>query len=738
AFEAFAWTYPVWNTQDSARGRAALRSLAPTRAARRERARTPRERAWLDAVESLYDGDTPKAVRDTAFSLAMARLHASDARDPEAATFYALSLLGLNQGEREPRAYAAAEAIVDTVLRANPRHPGAVHYKIHAVDDPENAARGLTAARVYGDVAPSAGHALHMTSHIYMSLGMWDDVVAANRRAQATNHHVFGHGTHWLVYGLLQQGRTAEARGWVDSMLTLQREVSAGAAAVRGVGDVNTHAILIPATYVIDAEAWDTPLARYRADTTDVMSVVDRSSADFLVGYAAARRAGRPVDVTAGSRASDRLLADSMLARMAARHAAARASTDRDDPAMGRAEVMEEVLRAELLAGSARVDSAIAVLRLAATRLESLPFAFGPPQVIKPPRERAGELLLFAGRPAEALAEFDLALRMTPGRTQVRLRRARALQALGRVAEATKEYAAVDRDWRGSDATFPFATEARWGGGRLPDRVRVARLTSDTVVFSSGSLALRGVLWRPIAPGPYPGLVVLHGSGGCWARNEVQMLGQTLAARGYVAFFPCRRGQGLSAGQGVAVLEQLRREGLSERDSAFSTRSTELLVTTQLADVSAAIVALRARAEVDRSRVAVTGVSYGGILTLLAAEADSTLRAAVAFAPAAMNWGWNAPLRERLTSGVRRTRVPVLVLQAENDWNVGPTDALPAAMRAAGGEGTGRLYPAIGGNANEGHGLMVTSPALWEDDVFTFLEQHLGKVRTASTAPSRF
>jgi hypothetical protein len=207
AFEAIAFTHPVWDQQDTAKGRAALRSLAPTPEARVALARTPRERDWLLAAEALYGGDTPKAVRDTAFSRAMAKLHQADPADPEAASFYALSLLGLNQGDREPRAYAQAEAVADTVLASRPLHPGALHYKIHAVDDPASASRGLDAAHRYGEVASSAGHALHMTSHIYIALGRWDDVVAANRRAQATLTHVFGHGAHWLEYGLLQQGR---------------------------------------------------------------------------------------------------------------------------------------------------------------------------------------------------------------------------------------------------------------------------------------------------------------------------------------------------------------------------------------------------------------------------------------------------------------------------------------------------------------------------------------------------
>jgi dienelactone hydrolase len=121
------------------------------------------------------------------------------------------------------------------------------------------------------------------------------------------------------------------------------------------------------------------------------------------------------------------------------------------------------------------------------------------------------------------------------------------------------------------------------------------------------------------------------------------MLGRMFAADGYVVFFPFRRGQGLSEGQGTAWAAQLTQEGLAPGDSAFFRRMTELLVTTQLADVRAAIAAMRARREVNPRRVVVSGISFGGILTLLAAEADSTLRAAVAFAPAAMNWGPNAP-----------------------------------------------------------------------------------------------
>ncbi len=723
--EALSHTHPVWNQQDTAAARAVLRRLAPTREARIAKARTPRERGYLEAVEALYD-EGSKPSRDTAYSEAMGRLRGSYPTDVEAAAFYALSLLGLNQGEREPVAYARAADIAEALFRRHPLHPGAAHYLIHAVDDPEHATRGLDAARAYSEIAPTAGHAQHMTSHIFIARGMWDDVVRANRRADAANRtaaRAYGHGTYWLEYGLVQQGRIREARTWLDSMLAYHRDVARGdTPAVRGRADANAHAVRMTAAYVLDTQAWDSPLARLRFDTSYAPGL--RMLADFFVGVAAARRAARPVDVTPGSREGDRVLADSMLATMSSRLARARAA---GIPPRGltEAEVMEKMLRAEVHLIDAQRDSAVALLRAAAEQVEALPFEFGPPVMGKPPRERAADILYSAGRPADALAELDRAEQLAPGRTQARLRRAEALLDLGRTDEAVREYRQLATIWRDADVTFPSRAEARWGSSVLPSASRDRSVAVDTLGYTSGTLALRGVLYRPTAAGRHPALVVLHGSMGCWWFGHADMLGRIFAAQGYVTFFPCRRGVGLSAGQGVAVMEQLRREGLRDRDSAFGARATELLTTTQLEDVRAAIGAVRARADVDPSRVAVTGTSYGGILTLLAAEADSTLRAAVAFAPAAMNWGWNSPLRDRLVAGAGRIRVPSLVVQAENDWHVGPVSELPPAIRAGGGDAIGKLYPAVGLNVSNGHTLMMLAPDLWREDVLAFLAKHL-------------
>lgn len=455
AFEALTHTHAVWNQQDTAAARAALRRLAATRDARLAMARTPRERAWLDAIEALYDGNRPKAVRDTAFSRAMARLHEADPRDAEAATFYALSLLGLNQGVREPVAYAHAEAIADSVLRAWPRHPGALHYKIHAVDDPANAERGLAAARSYGTVAPAAHHALHMTSHIYMARGMWDDVVAANRKAVASAPRFSGHYTLWLVYGLVQQGRPREARAWVDSLRAFARE-----SAPPGTVDRAMVATMVATPWIIDAEAWDDSLVRASPDVR--LRGYMQTVAAFVRGYAAARRAEGAANVARGRRAADRVVADSALAFLMRERANEEAS------------MFAEILRAELLVVDGRADSAVTVLRAAGARWESQPFEFGPPAVLKPPRERAAEILQSVlDRPAEALAQADSAERMTPGRTQLMLVRARALAALGRRDEARRAYAALERVWHAAEPTFRGLEEVRAGSrtgtpGRAP------------------------------------------------------------------------------------------------------------------------------------------------------------------------------------------------------------------------------------------------------------------------------
>jgi len=448
--EAMAHTHAVWNEQDTTAARVALRRLAPTRAARLAKARTQRERAWLDAAETLYEGDVPKARRDTLYAAAMDRLHAANPSDPEAATFFALALLGLNQGQRDTATYARAYAIAESVFVAHPNHPGAAHYLIHAVDDPDHARLGLRAAEHYSRIAPAAGHAQHMTSHIFMALGMWDDVVAANERAQATIPFLSGHAVSWLFYGLIQQGRYKEAGRWLDSM-TVQANAQGGMRA----GSMAAAAEM-SAAWNASTTRWGDRAGRVRVDTAGT----DPTVAMFGTALGAMGR-------------GERAVADSMLAGIIAVRAADSVRLDTtkvvqppDITWQGVARIRTYTLRAMMLRADGRRDSALALLRAAAAIDRSLPVEFGPPNTFKPPHEAAGELLLEMRRFAEAEEEFRLALERAPKRSASLLGFARAAKAQGKSADAATRYAELAANWRRADVGLPDVAEARSGARR--------------------------------------------------------------------------------------------------------------------------------------------------------------------------------------------------------------------------------------------------------------------------------
>jgi len=205
--EAMTYNHPVWMEQDLAAARAVLARLGPTPQARRAKAPTQRERDYLNAVEILY-GEGTKEARDFRYADAMAVLHTKYPNDVDATAFYALSLLGTCHEGRDFATYMKAAALLEDVYPTHMRHPGVLHYLIHSYDDPIHAPLGLRAARRYGDLAPDAPHALHMTSHIFLALGMWDEVIAANVKAKsvanafALQHHrpvhSCGHGITWM------------------------------------------------------------------------------------------------------------------------------------------------------------------------------------------------------------------------------------------------------------------------------------------------------------------------------------------------------------------------------------------------------------------------------------------------------------------------------------------------------------------------------------------------------------
>ena len=176
--QAMSDNHPLWDQQDKDAGIAALKKLSPDFEGRLNKAPTEKEKAYMTAVETLYFSADDKLQRDFAYADHMARMHERWPDDHEVSIFYALSLLGtIRRGDEGYRRQALAASISQEVFAENENHPGAAHFIIHSFDDPDHAILALPAARVYADIAPAAAHALHMPSHIFVQLGMWQEVV---------------------------------------------------------------------------------------------------------------------------------------------------------------------------------------------------------------------------------------------------------------------------------------------------------------------------------------------------------------------------------------------------------------------------------------------------------------------------------------------------------------------------------------------------------------------------------
>lgn len=416
--EAMTYTHPVWNEKDQAAARAALARYAPTPEARAARAPTERERGWLEAVDLLY-GDGPKARLDTLYAGAMAALSERYPDDLEAKAFHALALLGLSQGDRDVPRYMEAGAIALDVFGRNPLHPGAAHYVIHAFDDPTHAVLAMEAARAYGPIAPDAGHAQHMTSHIFLARGMWDDVVEANIRADGVVDRAraaaglpptwCGHYNQWLSYGYQQEGRVSEAR---EIVVQCRAQVDDARLPMAAQGAADASAGMQRAWYLADTEEWGGVVEALRS-----RGPWPSPTWFWGTGFAAAR-AG---DVPAAKAELERLRGAVEVM----------APTDWIAPY---APVWIGTLQAEIARAEGDLDRALGIARGAAEFEAALPVDFGPPIALKPAREVEGEVLMEMGQYAEAAAAFDLQLARTPNRIRAMLGRARAHLRLGDAA----------------------------------------------------------------------------------------------------------------------------------------------------------------------------------------------------------------------------------------------------------------------------------------------------------------
>ena len=377
--EALTHNHPIWMEQDRDAALAILAKLPKD-------AGNAREREWIATLHVLY-GEGDKRTRDVAYENALGALAAKYPRDLDAQAFHALAILGTIQRDRgDVRKQIRAAAILEPLFDRAPEHPGVLHYLIHAYDDPLHAPLGLRAARRYARVAPSAHHALHMPSHIFLQLGMWDEAAKSNEeswaasvawveRAKLPSSKRDLHSLGWLHYIYLQQDRREDAK-------RLLAEVSGE----NGMSERerSTRARM---------------LATWAVETGESVEEITAAGSDEGAQHCAAP------------------YADAGDAALFARGLSAIRRGDLDAASVPLSnEVMQWTMKAMIERKRGDLPKAIEYAERAVALEEAAAAPSGPPDVLKPSHELLGELLAASGRCDEARDAFRKSLLRTPNR----------------------------------------------------------------------------------------------------------------------------------------------------------------------------------------------------------------------------------------------------------------------------------------------------------------------------------
>ena len=431
---AMSYYHPVWAPPTAAE--LAAGAAAAARASE-VGASTPRERAYIAAIAAFYEDASGRGhqARSQAYRDAMAKVARDFPDDPEASIFYALALLGAAPaGDTTLANQKQAAQILTGIFDEQPNHPGLVHYLIHSFDYPRLAAEALPAARAYAKIAPASPHALHMPSHIFTRLGLWQESIASNidsagaaRERVAKTHPGAAsfdtlHALDYLVYGYLQIDDQAKARTAFDEAAAARRFDEPSFAAGYALA-------AIPARWALERRDWKA------AADLDVPSV-DLPWQQFpyavaITHFARALGAARSGQLDRARQGVDELR--TIHQRLTA------SPVPGPYDWTGQVESMRLAASAWIARGEGRNDEAVAQARAAAELEEKVgkhPVTPGP---VLPARELLGDLLLELDRPAEALAAYEASLADSPNRFNSFAGAGRAAERAGR-GDKAREY----------------------------------------------------------------------------------------------------------------------------------------------------------------------------------------------------------------------------------------------------------------------------------------------------------
>jgi len=408
-----------------------------------------REQDYIAAMEVFYrdSGKIDHHTRALAYERAMEKLHAQYPEDREAAIFYALALRA--NASLSDKTYAdqkRASAILEAIFAEQPDHPGLAHYIIHCDDYPSLASRALNAARRYAQIAPDAPHALHMPSHIFTRLGLWQESIASNLASAdaARRQGLAGdelHTADYLVYAYLQIGQGREARKLAQTLPAVHPEDAAYFAGLYATAS-------IPARLAVEEHRWADaarltlppdffPGGRYRWTQADFY---------FARGLGAARSGDAASATTSGQQLT--AIHDELI-------------RDGDQWSASLVDIQRKTLSAWILFAQGQKDKGLTEMRAAADQEDAIdrpPVAPGP---LVPARELLGEMLLEAHQPVLALAAFEADLRIAPGRLNGLYGAGRAAEQAKNLTKAQTYFSELLANCQQADPEQPAVREAR-------------------------------------------------------------------------------------------------------------------------------------------------------------------------------------------------------------------------------------------------------------------------------------